>query len=225
MCLNLKCDKINVTAKDQDLYEIKVQENISKEELLMLLNETYNLENDESFKGNILLRLRGVNTDLLTAAIKFSLEKETIKNPLMILNIINLIKIYNTLDESFFNNEDNYFTSIDSLLDVKLILRNDLKEFSKKLSIYFISLLKSYNKLTYTPADVRIDLPNVYKIILLSTDIMTLSGIFASSGDFNTKECVYINNGISILSQLLTKHSITMNFFNAFTETNISRED
>lgn len=225
MCLNLKYEDINIIQKDENIYKVSVSNKISEENLLSLLKDVYSMECEKEFKNTILLDLKGLNVNLLSSAIKYSLGIEDLKDPLMILNIINLIKIYNTLDESFFANEDNYFTSIDDLIDIKLSIRDELKQFSKKLSIYFISLFKSYNKLTYTPSDNRIELPNIYKIILLSTDIMTLSGIFAASGTFDTKECVYIDDGMVILSQLLMKHSISMAFFDKFAETSIQQEN
>lgn len=225
MCLNLKYENVDIIKKDKNIYKVNVSDKISKENLLLLLNDIYTIECEESFTDIILLNLRGLSVDLLSSAIKYSLQMENLKDPLMTLNIINLIKIYNTLDESFFSNEDNYFTCIDDLIDLKLLIRDELKAFSKKLSIYFISLFKSYNKLTYTPSDNIVKLPNIYRIILLSTDIMTLSGIFSASGTFDTKECVYIDDGVVILSQLLMKHSISMAFFDKFAETNFQQEN
>lgn len=223
MCLKLEYEHVNVIKKEKNIYEVKVSDQINETDLLSVLNDVYEFESKENLEEKVLLRLKGLKVELLSSAIKYSLSREDLKDPLMILNIINLIKIYNSSDESFFSNEDNYLTCLEDFIDIKLMLRNELKAFRKKLSVYFISLFKSYNKFTYTPSDVCIQLPNIYKIILLGTDFMTLSGIFATSDGFNTNECVYISDGLSILSQLLMKHSISMAFFDKFAENNISQ--
>ena len=110
-------------------------------------------------------------------------------------------------------------------MDLKLSLRQDLKDFSKKLSIYFISLFKSYPKSTYTPTDVHIKLPNIYANIILGTDLYTLSGIFSFSDTFDTKECVYIDEAFKYISNLLMKNSISMAFFNMFNEEIANNEE
>lgn len=218
MYLTFDTDKVNIIKKDDNSYRIDVNKDISETELLSVLESIYNTECKEDFKETIFLNLRGLSIDLLACAIKYSLSREDLKDPVMILNIINMIKIYNNYDDSFFDSETNYFTIIDDFLDTKLLVRDELKQFSKKLSIYFISLFKSYNKYIYTPSDIKINLPNIYETIMLACDIMTLSGIFATSYNFDTKECVYITNGIPILTQLLTKHSLAMSFFEKFVE-------
>lgn len=198
------------------IYKIKPNNNIDKDELLSLLTQIYDIENAENYNDVIYLNLKGLSVDLLSEAIKYSLSREDLKNPTMILNIINLIKIYNTLDDSFFENENIYVSSIEDMLDIKLSLRNEIKAFSKKLSIYFISLFKSYNKLSFNPLDTHIELPNIYSAIILSSDILTLSGIFSTSEPFSTNECIYIDNSFKYISSLLTKNFMTINFMDDF---------
>lgn len=223
MDLTLSCKKINLVEKTNG-YEADVSKEISKDELITSLSEIYDYECQENSEKIVFLRLKGLDVNLISAAIEYSLLREDLKNPLMILNIINLIKIYNTLDDSFFETNDVYFNNISDFIDAKLILRDSLKNFSKKVSIYFISLLRSYYKTNYTSSENYIELPNIYKIIFLSTDFMTLCGIFANCGNFDTKECVTISDSISILSQLLMKHSISMAFFDEFAKNNMIEE-
>ena len=128
------------------IIELLPQTDITSDELLELLNYVYNLENNEEFKDTILLQLKGLNKNLLIDAFKYSLSRE----PIMILNIINLIKIYNNLNDNFFQDENIYISSKADLLDIKKNLKPELKEFVKKVSIYFLSVIKSYNKVTYT---------------------------------------------------------------------------
>ena len=77
------------------IIELLPQTDITSDELLELLNYVYNLENNEEFKDTILLQLKGLNKNLLIDAFKYSLSREDLKDPILILNIINLIKIYN----------------------------------------------------------------------------------------------------------------------------------
>ena len=108
----VKTDKI--VRKDENkhkIIELIPHNDITKEELIDLLKYVYDLENNEKFKDNILLKLKGLNTDLIEESIKYSLTREDLKDPLMILNIINLIKIYNNLNDNFFQDENIYIDS------------------------------------------------------------------------------------------------------------------
>lgn len=186
---------------------VSVKDGIDKDTLLNDLKLIYDFESSE--EAIVFLNLKGLNTSLLTEAIKYSLTREDLRNPYMLLNIINLIKIYNTLDDSFFANEKIYVSSIEDLLDIKLDLTSEIAEFQKKLSIFFISLFKSFNKTQYEPLDKHIDLPDIYRNIILSLDILTLSGIFSVSEPFSTSECIYINNANVYLTELLARGSLS----------------
>lgn len=192
---------------------------ITKDELIQVLDNVYNIENkkQDGF-GTIYLNLKGLSVDLITEAIRYSLKREDLKNPLMILNIINLIKIYNTLDDSFFENENVYVSSIEDLLDLKLALKNDLKPIIKQLSIYFISLFKSYNKLTYSPLDTHIKLPSLYENIILACDMLTLCGILSVSESFNLDDCKYVENAHIYLQDMIMKNAFGINLMKSFIE-------
>lgn len=156
-------------------------------------------------KGNVMVDLKSCPTELKIEAIKYALTLDNLSDPLMILNILNLIKVYNTLDDEFFKLPDIYVNTVEELLDIKLALRDDLKEFSRKLSIYFLSIIKSYNKLTFTPADEHKDLPKLYEIIIMSTDFLTLSGIFSKATGISTDDLMYINNAYLYMNSLIMK--------------------
>lgn len=187
--------------------------NINIDTLLKNLEFIYNLQNQyEDIK--ILVNLKGLQIEKLAEAIKFALTFENLKDPLMILNIFNLIKIYNTLNDSFFENQYIYISNIQQLLDLKLEISNQLKKFIKQLSIYFISLFKSYNKTSFTPLDMHIQLPNIYKHIILAGDLITLSGIFSTSQPFDTSQCIYIDDAMYFVNELAFKSNIGLSFLN-----------
>ena len=217
--MNLNLVKAKITEKsleEQTEYTISFDENITTDELLDNLNKIYVLEESEEFKDIILTRLKNLNVDLIIEALRISLTRETLKDPLMLLNIINLVKVYNTLEDSFFEDENIYFNDMEDLLDVRLELREEVNAFSKQLSIYFISLIKSYSKTTFLPTDEYISLPAAYKSIILSTDFYTLSGIFAAGEQFDTTNCPYVIDAMECLSTLFLKNSVTLNLFENF---------
>ena len=197
---------------DGDNLTVNVKKGIDESSLLSIIKQIFDFETET--KEIVFLNLKGLDTSLITSSIRYALSREDLRNPYMILNIINLIKIYNTLDDSFFENEKVYVNSIEDLLDVKLDLTEELNKFQKQLSIYFISLFKSYNKVSYEPLDKHIELPEIYKNIILSLDILTLSGIFSVSEPFSTEECVYIDSAIIYMNELLMRGALCSNLLN-----------
>ena len=206
----IKNDFVEIIDDEAGL-KINVKDGIDKDSLLSIIKIVfdYEVENDPVF-----LNLKGLQSALITEAVRYSLSREDLRDPYMLLNIINLIKIYNTLDDSFFENKEVYVSSIEDLLDIKLELTDDLAKFQKQLSIYFISLFKSFNKTSYEPLDKHIELPDTYKNIIMTLDILTLSGIFSVSGPFMTSDCVYIDNANMILLELLAKGSLSAYLMN-----------
>ena len=134
----------------------------------------------------------------------------------MILNIVNLLKIYNSLDDSFFENPDIYFSSLDDIVDTKLTLDEDLVNLTKQISIYFLSIIKSYNKIRFTQLDEYIELPNLFKLIFLSNDFLTIAGMFSVSLPFSTDECVIVKDSFKYISSMMIKNNIGMEFINSF---------
>lgn len=199
---------------------IVIKPTITKNQLLTFLEFLYVIETKftEEHANNILLDLRQLDIEILAEAIRFSINRDDLVDSLMILNIINLVKISNTLDDSFFENEDVYFKSIEDLIDIKFDLMTDLNEFVKKLSIYFISLFKSYNKISFTTTEQHYELPLLYRTIFSSVDLLTLSGIFTICDPFSTEECIYIDNSLEYLIPLLSKSVASINLMNSFLE-------
>lgn len=190
------------------------EDNIETDVILNALEKIYDYENKTD--NSVLLFLKSLSMDKKVEIIKNALLNEELKNPVMILNIINLIKITNTFSSEFFEDENIYVSKVSELVDLRLKLKKELQEFTKKLNIYFISLFKSYNKVTYSPLDNHKKMPRLFKIIMESTDILTLSGIFSVGESFNTSECMFIEDGIEILSFLLDKGGLSSYLMNSF---------
>lgn len=202
-----------------DGLRIKVCNNVFTGDLKEIVDLVVCYELQEEHE-NILLDLKGLEVEKLAEVFKYALTREDLNDPLLILNIINLIKVYNSLDDTFFANEDIYVSSIEDLLDLKLEITSELSAFVKKVSVYFMSLFKSYNKFVYTPMDKHVKLPNVYKAIFLSTDLLTLAGIFSDSENFNTSECVLVEDAILYVTSLLMKGSMSSELIEMFLKDN-----
>lgn len=211
---NIAVDDLVIEETD-DGTRIHITNGIFVDDLLKVIETIVEYESQEDCE-NVLLDLKELSTEKLAEVFKFVLPNENLKDPLLILNIINLIKVYNSLDDTFFQNPDIYFNSIEELLDLKLEISSELAEFSKKVGVYFISLFKSYNKFHYAPTDKHYKLPPLYKTIFLSTDLLTLSGVFADAGHFNTSECIIIEDAIIYLTSLLMKGSMSFEMIEMF---------
>lgn len=208
---------ISFENKNDKLY-IKINENTSKDELVSFLNVLYDYEYKLTLenKNIVILDFKHLQTEVLSELFKFSFTYDNLCDANVLLNILNLIKTYNSLEDSFFDNTNICFDTIDKLLDIKLEIRDEIKEFQRKLSIYFISVFKSYNKQHYSPLDIHIKLPLIYKNLFMSSDILTLFGIFAVSPDFSTTECVYIDDALDIVFPLLEKAKVSSSLLTDF---------
>lgn len=203
-------DVVEVIEKD-NLLRLKPTDKIKDVDLDKFANNLFMLEAELANKehnNNITLDLKGLDLSIIQEFVKIGLRREDLSDPLMMLNIINLIKIYNVLNDNFLQSENVYFSDTEQILDTRLELREELEDFVQQLSIYFISLFKSYNKTTYVAQDTHKKLPKIFKNIFLMSDFLTLSGIFASSKPFSTDQCVYLEDAIECMYTLEQKSAI-----------------
>ena len=236
-----KNENILIENKDIDSVEyvyVTVKEGIESKDLVSFLKDYYDLQNEiysEESKTlekqteknevtvesrtkilNMLLNLKGLSIDKKIEAIRYSLTREDLLDVNMLLNITSLVRNYNNFSKDFFEVENCYFNKIMDFVDARTELQEELKVLSKQLSIYFLSLFKSYNKTHYTPLEKHIELPSLYASLFMSMDILSLSSIFSSCEPFSTDECVYIENGIAFLTVLLQKSNLANTLLNDF---------
>ena len=196
---------------------LRVKLNVNtKEELTNALNTLYVYEAKLDLQNlpNIWLDLKGLDNELLIEAFLYSINYSELIDPTMILNILNLIKIYNTLSDDFFNHERVYFKSLTDFLDIKITIKKDLKEFTKKIGIRFYSLVKSCNKIQDNSTAQNLE--NIYNMIFSSIDFMTLCGILSNTNDFSTDECYVIKNAHTILYNLIEKSYVNNQLLDTF---------
>lgn len=184
---------------------IKVLDSIEKDELISFLDVA-------TTDSDLLIDLKNLSKDKLCVVFKYAMEHDDRSSPLITLNLFNLLKTYNDLEESFFNNEDIYFKEIIDMVDIKLELDNETQNFLKNFGIYFLSLIKSYNKLTYTPIEVVKPLPVLYQVLFSMMDFATAAGIFSRIPEVKTSECLQIENAHQFLNMMLIKTGMAINF-------------
>lgn len=208
--LSTACDNQNIIIKADDNAEnvVEVIKNITN------LVEEFNKDNEEQVI--LMFNLKEAKTEQKIDALKYGFNTPTLDDPLMQLNLYNLIKSYNNMNDEFFASSDVYFNSVEELLDIKLALGAEIKAFIRQLSIYYMSLFKSYNKLFFTPSDEHISLPTLYKNMILTSDLLTLSGIFAKSPEFSTNELIYIDDAYVYLTALITRSNNSMDLIDDF---------
>lgn len=233
----------NILVEEKDIDNIKyvcvtVNEGIENKDLISFLKDYYDLQNEIYLEEskilkkqaennevtaesrtkilNMLLNLKDLSINKKIDAIRYSLTREDLLDVNMLLNITSLVRNYNNFSKDFFEAENCYFNKIMDFVDARTELQEELKILTKQLSIYFLSLFKSYNKTHYTPLEKHIELPSLYASLFMSMDILSLSSIFSSCEPFSTDECVYIENGIAFLTILLQKSNLANTLLNDF---------
>ena len=184
---------------------------ITWEQILKSYKETDKVED-----AVLMVDLKHATVEKKAEIIKEALRYDNLNDPLMLLNILNLVKVYNTLDDSYFQAEDIFVNSVEELLDLKLAIAPELKEFSKRIAVYFFGLVKSYSKIAFTPADEHIELPNIFKQLFQLLDLATISSILAKSSPFSTSEITYIDNAYVYLSSIISRSNVALDFIEEF---------
>lgn len=189
--------------------KIKVSNSISEDDLISFLDLTTKNE-------KLLLDFKDLDENKLISVFKYAMKHTDRSSPLITLNLFNLIKTYNNLEDSFFTSEDIYFKDTVQLVDIKVELDVELKDFLREFSIYFLSLIKSFNKITYSPLETVETLPTLYQVLFSMMDFGTAAGIFATAPDISTTECLQIKNAYQFMNLMLIKSGMAINFLANF---------
>ena len=159
-------------------------------------------EKKEHFE--ISLDFKKLPMSLRVAAMKWALTNEELIDSTLVLNILNLIKGYNTFDESFFQSPVVIVNNLEEFLDLKQALTSELKTFTTALAKYYFSIFKSAG-ITDFPANNRpVIIPTVYQRVLLVSDFISLSNIIRKFTE--VKDLVYVENAEMFLNTLATRY-------------------
>lgn len=193
---------------ENDVIEQYFPKGLKKEEAISFLESLFKYEKELSkYQMNkICLKVDKVDSDVLKEMFSYALKYEDLCDASFIFNIIPMIRLpESSLSEDILNSPHFFFKDEEEFNRVKGALKEDLKAFTKQLSIYFISLFKSYNKVIFTALDTVKELPNLYKNVMLSMDFLSLSAMFARTEPFSTLECIHLYNAFSYAVQILAK--------------------
>lgn len=178
-----------------------IDELMTDEDLSKLIKDINTTQKDFNIKT--------CSKDFKERAFKKILELEDIKNPVFILNVLNLIKNYNDFNTSFFENEFIYFSDLTDYLDIRINLTDDIAKLQKKVALYFYSLFISSGKVEYTILDQYIELPDFMKSLFCTSDIVTIGGIIQNVKNLNTSEFVQIKNANYYLKNLMSSYAFS----------------
>lgn len=191
---------------------IKIDLNISDSELFQIV-DSFNVpanENDICEYPDI----KHLSFEIKEKIFKRLMTLDDIKNPIFILNVLNLVKNYNDFDEAFFSNDLIFFEKLEDYLDLRINLTEEVRNLQKKVALYYFSLFTSVGKVEYTILDAYVELPQFMKSLFLTSDIVTLSGIVSGVKDLNINEFLQVKDSNYYLSNLLSGYLLSNSLIN-----------
>jgi hypothetical protein len=156
-------------------------------------------EKEPEKRSNVYFNFKGFSTHDLTILFQHFLRRETLINENIIVNINLLISGYNTLDDSMFSMSEIYVSDLEQFLDIKLELADDIKEVQTNTIKWYLACLKSMHRIELTYLDTPVKLPNLYRQIIASNTLLTLSHIFGKAKGINTDDLPLVENAYPIV--------------------------
>jgi hypothetical protein len=178
------------------------------------------IKNEE--KNLISLDLKNLSREIKIDAFKKALSNENLIDSNFILNIYNFIKMYNSFEDSFFECKEVFLNSLEEYLDVKEAIVEELENFCKNLSIYYLGIVTSNSYISYNQTQKVVNLPQIYSSIFYISNFFTLSKILNNVKNLNVKveELPIVNNAYNIMFFLSQNYVLVNNVFD-----NIKKEN
>lgn len=164
----------------------------------------------------IMIDLKNVPSATKAQAIKYSISRDDLINPSMIVNIVNLTNGITNLNDSFFADPQVYFTSLIDIVTVKSMILNEVKQFCTTVGRWLISVLKSAAVTEYSVLDEPKKLPRLFECIFLSYDLITLTGYLNNGNPISTDDVEIVENSYFYVVQMCNKNAIANNLFDGF---------
>ena len=207
-----------ISSADYDLNGVEsisfdpfIDDDVFKQAVSDVLDYTKNLEITKQPS----VSLRGLSTELLTEGLRLCFGRLDIANPYILLNLYNTVKRYNTLDNSFFESEDVWFTSIEQFLDIKVGLRSEIQSFTNKMAYWYLSCIYSMHKVEYTMLEHHEPMPDIYRNFMLTSDLYTMSALVAKADNIQTKDLMLVDNAYAYITELALRSNIAAKLFEA----------
>ena len=196
--------------------EISFSDSIAVNEIVDVIKKVNDIEIESGL--TIFINLKPLNIQKIQEILSVFLKYDELTNASILFNIILLLKTYNTLEDEFFNNKNVYYSSLEDFLDIKNGLKSNIKELNTKLSIYFMSIFRSLNKFEFSFIDNPVQIPELYKNILLSVDVFTIGGILSNNNGFTDKDMLMIKDSYGYVSEITSKIRTTDMLFGSLME-------
>ena len=196
--------------------EISFSDSIAVNEIVDIIKKVNDIEIESGL--TIFINLKPLNIQKIQEILSSLLKCDRLSNASILFNIILLLKTYNTLEDEFFNNKNVYYSSLEDFLDIKNGLKSDIKELNTRLSIYFMSIFRSLNKFEFSFIDNPVQIPELYKNILLSVDVFTIGGILSNNNGFTDKDMLMIKDSYGYVSEITSKIKTTDMLFGSLME-------
>ena len=196
--------------------EISFSDSITVNDIVDIIKKVNDIEIESGL--TIFINLKPLNIQKIQEILSSLLKCDRLSNASILFNIILLLKTYNTLEDEFFNNKNVYYSSLEDFLDIKNGLKSDIKELNTKLSIYFMSIFRSLNKFEFSFIDNPVQIPELYKNILLSVDVFTIGGILSNNNGFTDKDMLMIKDSYGYVSEITSKIRTTDMLFGSLME-------
>lgn len=193
----------------EELNKVQIKKTDTAESIISVLDSIFNKENEcDCLFSDAFLDLKGIEKEKLVDIFRFCMKKENLKNYIVLLNIINLIKPGNTLSPDYFKSEICYIDNVVDFMFIKVTLQKEIKEYLDKIAYYFIAILKSLHNITPNPIQTILTIPKCFSLSIKMLDLITISNILYISDDFNIKEVPLIQNANDYMSNLCKSYSI-----------------
>lgn len=155
-----------------------------------------------------MIELKNKSQEEKIQAFKDYLNDPNNEDPIMSLNLFNLIKYGNNWDQSFFEHPDIIFNSILEFINIKNGLKEELSIFCNRLLNIFYNCIYNCCKII-TDEEVK-PIPAIYKNILLQGDFLFMSEL-ANEYKFTSFEDAVYESPFSVLVPMANKISIFNN--------------
>lgn len=207
-----------------DHKNITLGNTLTNEQLCLIIDMVFKFES-ETEHASIAINFEKLELQQVISIFKHVMmldQFETIRNASIILNMLMLLRPYNTFDQSFFDSNLIIFSDIEQFLDVKSELCSEIKNLAIQISQCFMSLCKSMPKIEYSVLDDYVKVPNFYASVFQTIDLTALFGIM-SQLDCDVKfkltkyadANIYIDSiiekyqfSISLMNRLLSEHAL-----------------
>ena len=171
------------------------------------------IELKESISFNY--NFKGRSIDLLKKVIEYTISKEEYINPRILTNILFLIRPYNTLEDSFFQTDSIYVSNIEDFIDLKSETKSTLRKFNTKVVLYYLSCIKSLNKIDYNFMDKPVKLPKLVATTLSSIDMFTLAAMMSNMDEISSNGLMLVEDAIPVVVEMGAKLKMLNMYLNS----------